>query len=317
VSAAPERTRDTVSAEASERTRLPKDEEGGEQGSPRGADAPGGGAMSAAPARTRDTVSAVLGCEGLCVGYQRTTIARDIAVSVGKGEILAVLGPNGAGKTTLLLTLAGFLRPIAGRVAIDGHDVTGSSARRMNRAGMVLVPDSRALFTTLSTLDNISIASRKGGATVSEVLDLFPRLRARAKVKAGMLSGGEQQMLAVARALVQGPRALLIDEMSMGLAPIIVEQLMPLVRQVADETGAAIVLVEQHVHLALEIADTAMVLVHGDVSLSGKAAELRDDPAALEAAYLGAATASGSQPATGKEPEPIGTAAGNSADPPA
>ena len=273
--------------------------------------------MSAAPERTRDTVSAVLGCEGLCVGYQRTTIARDIAVSVGKGEILAVLGPNGAGKTTLLLTLAGFLRPIAGRVAIDGHDVTGSSARRMNRAGMVLVPDSRALFTTLSTLDNISIASRKGGATVSEVLDLFPRLRARAKVKAGMLSGGEQQMLAVARALVQGPRALLIDEMSMGLAPIIVEQLMPLVRQVADETGAAIVLVEQHVHLALEIADTAMVLVHGDVSLSGKAAELRDDPAALEAAYLGAATASGSQPATGKEPEPIGTAAGNSADPPA
>ena len=250
-------------------------------------------------------MSAVLSCEGLHVGYQRTTVARDIAVSVGRGEILTVLGPNGAGKTTLLLALAGFLRPTAGRITVDGKDMTGSSARRMNRAGVVLVPDNRALFTNLPTLDNIRIASRKGGATVSEVLDLFPQLRTRLKVRAGMLSGGEQQMLAVARALVQGPRALLIDEMSMGLAPIIVEQLMPLLRSVADETGAAIVLVEQHVHLALEIADAAVVLVHGGVSLSGRAADLRGDPAALEAAYLGTAATSGS-PATGTAS--IGTA---------
>ncbi|MBX6391822.1 MAG: ABC transporter ATP-binding protein [Frankia sp.] len=250
-------------------------------------------------------MSAVLSCEGLCVGYQRTTVARDISVSVDKGEILAVLGPNGAGKTTLLLALAGFLRPTAGRIAVDGSDVTGSSARRMNRAGVVLVPDNRALFTNLPTLDNIRIASRKGGATVSEVLDLFPQLRDRTKVRAGMLSGGEQQMLAVARALVQGPRALLIDEMSMGLAPIIVEQLMPLLRNIADEVGAAIILVEQHVHLALEIADSAMVLVHGAVSLSGKAAELRGDPAALEAAYLGTALAG---PADGEETETAGSA---------
>ncbi|WP_242423829.1 ABC transporter ATP-binding protein, partial [Frankia sp. EI5c] len=212
-----------------------------------------------------------------------------------------------------LLTLAGFLRPIGGSIAVDGRGVTGASARRMNRAGVVLVPDSRALFTTLSTLDNISIAARKGGATVSEVLDLFPRLRVRSKVSAGLLSGGEQQMLAVARALVQGPRALLIDELSMGLAPIIVEQLMPLVRGVADETGAAIVLVEQHVHLALEIADAAVVLVHGDVSLAGKAAALRDRPAELEAAYLGAVSAGGSP---GNDAAGAAAAGAAAADPP-
>jgi branched-chain amino acid transport system ATP-binding protein len=249
-------------------------------------------------------MSVALTCEELCVGYQRTTVARDIGISLGRNEILAVLGPNGAGKTTLLLTLAGFLAPTGGSITVDGKDVRTGSARRMNRAGVVLVPDSRALFTNLSTQQNIAIAARKGGTTVSGVLDLFPQLRTRAKVRAGMLSGGEQQMLAVARALVQGPRVLLIDEMSMGLAPIVVEQLMPLVRAVADETGTAIVLVEQHVHLALDVADTAMVLVHGDVSLAGKAAELRDDPGALEAAYLGTTGTTGSSDTTGTARKP-------------
>ncbi|MCU1427214.1 MAG: putative transport protein ATP-binding component, partial [Actinomycetia bacterium] len=122
-----------------------------------------------------------------------------------------------------------------------------------------------------------------------DVVDLFPALRRRWKLAAGALSGGEQQMLAVARALVQRPRALLIDEMSMGLAPVIVEGLLPLVRRVADETGAAVVLVEQHVHLALEIADQAMVLAHGETILSGNAEELAGDINDLEAAYLGAA----------------------------
>jgi branched-chain amino acid transport system ATP-binding protein len=157
----------------------------------------------------------------------------------------------------------------------------------MNRDGIVLVPDSRALFSELSTLENLWVARKRGGATVEEVLDLFPALRPRAKIRSGMLSGGEQQMLAVARALVQGPRVLLVDELSMGLAPIIVEQLMPLLRGVADETGAAIVLVEQHVQLALEVADRAMVLVHGAVTLEGTGAELRSNPEELEAAYLG------------------------------
>jgi branched-chain amino acid transport system ATP-binding protein len=234
-------------------------------------------------------MSTVFSTERLSVGYGRLAVARDIDLAVDEGEILAVLGANGAGKTTLLLTMAGFLQPIDGKISIDGESVRTGSPRRMNAAGVVLVPDSRALFTELTTLENLSTASGRTGPSVDDVLDLFPGLRSRAKLRAGMLSGGEQQMLAVARALVQGPRVLLVDEMSMGLAPIVVEQLVPLVRKVADDTRAAVVLVEQHVHLALEVADRALVLEHGRVALSGSAGELRQDSAALEAAYLGAA----------------------------
>jgi branched-chain amino acid transport system ATP-binding protein len=133
-----------------------------------------------------------------------------------------------------------------------------------------------------------SPASR-GRTNVDEVIDLFPALARRLKIKAGMLSGGEQQMLAMARGIVQRPKVFLVDEMSMGLAPIIVESLLPVVRRIADETGAAVVLVEQHVRLALEVADTAMVLVHGDVSLRGSVDEFRADPSRLEAAHLGTA----------------------------
>jgi branched-chain amino acid transport system ATP-binding protein len=228
--------------------------------------------------------------EALAVGYGNLVVARGIDLVVHRNEILAVLGPNGAGKTTLLLTIAGFLPPIEGEISVDGAPLPAGSARGSNRRGVVLVPDSRALFTQLSTAENLRLAARSGAHTVDEMLDLFPALARRSTLKAGMLSGGEQQMLAVARALVQGPRVLLIDEMSMGLAPVVVESLMPIVRQVADDTGAAVVLVEQHIHLALEIADHAMVLVHGDVSLSGPAAAIRSDTAALEAAYLGTAT---------------------------
>ncbi len=161
----------------------------------------------------------------------------------------------------------------------------------MNRAGVVLVPDSRALFTQLTIAETLRLASGSRGAQVDEIYDLFPALRGRARLRAGMLSGGEQQMLALARGLIQRPRVLLVDEMSMGLAPLIVESLMPTLRRVADETGAAIVLVEQHVGLALEVADHAMVLVHGDVTLSGRAEEIRADSAALDAAYLGTVSA--------------------------
>ncbi|HEY9555240.1 MAG TPA: ATP-binding cassette domain-containing protein [Acidimicrobiales bacterium] len=231
--------------------------------------------------------TAGLSCQGLSIGYGDLAVGRGIDLAVGRNEILAVLGPNGAGKTTLLLTLAGFLEPLAGSIAVDGDALPPGSPRRANRSGVVLVPDSRALFTQLSAIENLKLAARGAGPSVDEMLDLFPALARRAKLKAGMLSGGEQQMLAVARALVQGPSVLLIDEMSMGLAPVVVESLMPVVRRVADESDAAVVLVEQHVRLALEVADHALVLVHGDVTLSGPAADLAADPAALEAAYLG------------------------------
>ena len=229
----------------------------------------------------------------LTVGYDGVAVARDIGFDVAASRVLTVLGPNGAGKTTLLLTIAGFLPPIGGAVEVDGRPMRAGSPRRGSLAGVVLVPDKRALFTQLTTLENLAVArrgTRRDGPTIDDVLDLFPSLKDRAKVAAGLLSGGEQQMLALARALVQAPRVLLIDEMSMGLAPVIVESLMPVIRRVADESGAAVVLVEQHVGLALEIADDALVLVHGDVMLQQSAETLRRDTTLLEAAYLGAAT---------------------------
>jgi branched-chain amino acid transport system ATP-binding protein len=227
----------------------------------------------------------ILECDHVSCGYDGLAVVRDVSFALEPGEVLAILGPNGAGKTTLLLTLAGFLPVISGSIRFDGSTTKGS-AREMNRAGLVLVPDSRALFTQLTANETLALAARHGGLTRDEVYEIFPSLRARAKLKVGMLSGGEQQMLAVARALVQGPRALLIDEMSMGLAPIVVETLMPTVRTVADHAGAAVILVEQHVGLALDVADRAIVLVHGEVTLAGAAPDLRADSGALDAAYL-------------------------------
>jgi branched-chain amino acid transport system ATP-binding protein len=227
----------------------------------------------------------LLACEGLDVGYGKLTVGRDIAFSLPPRTVLTILGPNGAGKTTLLMTLAGFLPPRAGRITFDGRPVRGSSARRMNRAGLVLVPDFRALFKDLTPIQNLKLAAARG-TSLDPVLELFPALRRREKLRAADLSGGEQQMLAIARALVQEPKVLLIDEMSMGLSPVAVESLVPVIRRVADDYGASVIMVEQHVQLALEVADQAMVIVHGSVALSGSAAELRDDTGAIEAAYM-------------------------------
>jgi branched-chain amino acid transport system ATP-binding protein len=239
------------------------------------------------------TTAPTMQCD-VTVGYRGVAVARDITIDVDAGRVVTILGPNGAGKTTLLLTLAGFLPPIHGTISVDGATVRNGSARRMNRAGVVLVPDHRALFTQLSALENLAVAKRackRAGSSVDDVLALFPALAERRRIPAGMLSGGEQQMLALARALVQGPRVLLIDEMSMGLAPVVVESLMPVIRGIADDAGAAVVLVEQHVRLALEVADEAVVMVHGNVALRDRAAALRDDPALLEGAYLGTTVA--------------------------
>ena len=239
------------------------------------------------PQQTRATSrSAVLECRGLVGGYGAATVLRPIDLSIEKGSVLAVLGPNGAGKTTLLLTLAGLLPRLAGTVSLDGHELPSGRPGVANAAGLILVPDDRSLFPAMTVRENISIARRKTGLSINDTLELFPSLRPRLHLPAGALSGGEQQMLAMARALVQKPHALLIDEMSMGLAPVIVEDLLPVVRRIADETDAVVLLVEQHVKLALEVADRAVVLVHGQVSLTGTAAELAADPLRLEAAYL-------------------------------
>jgi branched-chain amino acid transport system ATP-binding protein len=229
----------------------------------------------------------VFSVRGLRAGHGPVAVVRDLELSIGAGQVLALLGPNGAGKTTLMETFAGLLPRMNGEILVNGAALPKGKPRAANKAGVVLVPDDRALFTTLTVRENLSLARRGAGPSLDDMMELFPALQKRLKITAGALSGGEQQMLAVARALVQNPSVLLIDEMSMGLAPVIVAELLPVVRRIADETRAVVILVEQHVQLALEIADRAIVLVHGRVQLSGPADQLARDPERLQAAYLG------------------------------
>jgi branched-chain amino acid transport system ATP-binding protein len=233
-------------------------------------------------------MSPVLTCNGLDAGYvPGRPVLRNVDISLEAGTVLALLGPNGAGKTTLLLTIAGLQPPLAGHIGLGGAPVRPGSARAAVKAGLVLVPDDRSLFKGLTVAENLKLASRRGTTTMEMIFGYFPDLKRRVKVTAGNLSGGEQQMLAIGRALMQDPKVLLVDELSMGLAPVVVESLLPVIRRVVDETGAACVMVEQHVMLALEIADTAMVLAHGDIALRGDAKELAADEARIERAYLG------------------------------
>ncbi len=249
--------------------------------------------VSAAPTADRPGGhTPVVECKGLDVGYGKLTVARDITFSLEPRKVLTILGPNGAGKTTLLMTLAGFLAPRCGTITLNGDLVKGASPRRMNRAGMVLVPDFRALFTQLTPIQNLKLAAARG-VDLDPVLQLFPALARRERLRVADLSGGEQQMLAIARALVQSPKLLLIDEMSLGLAPVAVEALMPVIRRVADEHGASVIMVEQHIQLALEVADQAMVLVHGSIVLSDSAETLRADTSAVESAYMSGSITSG------------------------
>jgi branched-chain amino acid transport system ATP-binding protein len=228
-----------------------------------------------------------LECKGLSGGRGSAVAFRDLDLDVEAGRVLALLGPNGAGKSTLLLTLAGLLPALDGTVTVDGVGLRNGSPVAASRAGVVLVPDNRSLFTTLSVEENLEVARRRGGPAPRELIDIFPALEKRWDLTAGALSGGEQQMLAMARAMIQQPKVLLVDEMSMGLAPRVVETLFDTVRQIASDQGAAVVLVEQHVSLALGVADEAAVLNRGAIVLRGTAAELRDQSERLERAYFG------------------------------
>jgi len=231
--------------------------------------------------------SPLLECDELVAGYGRVEVVRDLDLAVRPGEVLALLGPNGAGKTTTLLTIAGLLRPLGGQVRVGGADMRPEDAVGANAAGVVLVPDDRALFPALTVAEHLTLAGRRSGSNPRDALDVFPALSSRWDVAAGALSGGEQQMLAVARALAQVPRVLLIDEMTMDLAPVIVEDLLPVVRRIAKDHDAAVLLVEQHVTLALEVADHAIVMVHGETALHGPAVDFAADPGSIERAYLG------------------------------
>ena len=227
----------------------------------------------------------VLAVRGLSCGYGPSVVVRDLDLRVAAGEVVALLGANGAGKPTTLLTLAGVLPAIAGEIELAGQRVERWPAPRIARHGVVSIPDDRGLFPKLTVRENLQLARRRHSA---HALDLFPDLRSRLGTPAGLLSGGQQQMLAIARALAREPKLLLIDELSFGLAPIAVQRLLPTVRAVADDTGAGVLLVEQHVHLGLAIAERAYVLSHGSIALTGTAAQLRDDPTLVQESYLGA-----------------------------
>jgi branched-chain amino acid transport system ATP-binding protein len=232
-------------------------------------------------------MSARFECRNLAGGWGSLTVFRDVDLSLETGTVHTVLGPNGAGKTTLLLTLAGLLAVHDGTIAVDGVALKSGRATAAGRAGIVLVPDNRELFTTLTTEENLRVASGRHGPEPRSMLELFPALEPRWKVRVGSLSGGEQQMLAMARGLIQEPKVLLVDELSMGLAPIIVERLFGAIRKVATDQGCAVVFVEQYVHVALQVADTASVINRGSIVMEGLASELSSKVSEVEQAYIG------------------------------
>lgn len=239
----------------------------------------------------------LLAVRGLVAGYDGVPVLRGVSLDVAAGEVVALLGPNGAGKTTTLLTVSGLLPVLGGSIELlGGGPPSTRHPDRVARRGVAHVPEERAVFAGLTVRENLLLGGHRRGVDLDTVLEFFPALGPLLDRRAGLLSGGEQQMLALGRALAGHPRLLLIDEMSLGLAPIVVERMLPVVRRIAEELGGGVLLVEQHIHLALEVADRAYVLDRGRVVRTGTAAELEADEEALAASYLGLADGEPTEP---------------------
>lgn len=220
-------------------------------------------------------------------GYGSIDVLHGVNLTIGRGEVVALLGPNGAGKSTTIKVISGLLRPSSGHLIVAGRDVTGASAGALARAGLCTIPEGRGIFPNLTVRENLLMATFSGHK-MSDIEEKtyarFPRLSERRTQLAGTMSGGEQQMLSLARALATDPAILLLDELSMGLAPLIVAELYSQVATIAAE-GVSVLVVEQFARTVLGVADTAVLLTHGTVRMAGKASDIGDD--VLAGAYLG------------------------------
>jgi len=217
-------------------------------------------------------------------------VVREVNVEIPAGQVTALLGPNGAGKSSLVLAVGGVLKPAAGSVLLDDAELTGRRPERIRQAGVAIVPEGRRLLPDLTVEDNLRVASyaltrEQTQAGREKVLGLFPQLGQRLAAPARTLSGGEQQMVVLAQALISDPRYMLIDELSLGLAPVVVSRLIPVIRTIA-ESGTGVLLIEQFATVALGLANHAHIMEGGRLRFSGPAAELRDNPALLRSAYL-------------------------------
>jgi len=234
---------------------------------------------------------ALLEVGGLSVRYGPVQALRGISFSVGRGEIVALIGANGAGKSTTLRALSGIVRPASGDILFGGRSIAGLPPHRVARLGMAHVPEGRGVFANMNVLENLEMGAyargsrREAEETLDRVYSLFPRLSERSGQLAGTLSGGEQQMLAIGRALMARPELLLLDEPSMGLSPLLVGEIFRMITEI-NRSGTTILLVEQNAYMALSVAGRAYVLETGSIPLAGEASALREDPA-VKAAYLG------------------------------
>jgi branched-chain amino acid transport system ATP-binding protein len=253
------------------------------------------------------TEASALVVRGLSIERGGRPVVRDVSLEIPAAEVTALLGPNGAGKSSLVLAVGGLLAPLAGSVLLNGSNLAGRRPERIRRSGVAIVPEGRRLLPDLTVEDNIRVASyslsrEDARAGRERVLELFPEISRRLTARARLLSGGEQQMLVLAQALISQPRYLLIDELSLGLAPVVVARLIPAIRAVA-ESGIGVLLIEQFAAVALGLARRAYIMEGGQLRFSGLTSELQDQPELLRSAYLLRGSSSAAVSGSGDQPQ--------------